>query len=54
MCIRDRLQTDNHASISSLEVFAGQMLFLTPTNSVKALKAIYCECDVEVQVNSER
>jgi len=50
------LQTDDHASTSSLSVcnFAGQMLFLAPTNSVKALKAIYCERDVEVQVNSER
>jgi len=26
-------------------IFAGQMLFLTPTNSVKALKAIIAEND---------
>jgi len=32
------LQTDNHASMSSLNFFTGQMLFLPP-NRVKALKA---------------
>jgi len=32
------LQTDNNTSTSSLN-FCGQMLFLPPTNSVKALKA---------------
>jgi len=40
--IAPRLQTDNHASTSSLNFFTGRMLFLTdakPTNSAKALKA---------------
>jgi len=38
----DHMQTictsDNHSNTSSL-IFTGRMLFLTPTNSVKALKA---------------
>jgi len=33
------LQTGNHASTSPLKFFTGRMLFLLPTNSVKALKA---------------
>jgi len=36
------LQTDNHASTSSLNFFTGWMLFLTP-NCIKALKAISTE-----------
>jgi len=32
------LQTDNHTNTSS-QIFTGLMLFLAPTNSVKALKA---------------
>jgi len=34
------LQTDNHArQITVIQFFTDRMLFLTPTNSVKALKA---------------
>jgi len=33
------LETDNHASTSSLKFFTSWMLFLTPTNSVKTLIA---------------
>jgi len=29
------LQTDNHASTSSLNFFTGQILFLIPTDSVR-------------------
>jgi len=33
-------QADNCTSNSTLNFFSGQMLFLMPTNSVRALKAV--------------
>ena len=39
MCIRDRLQTDNHASTSSLKFLRAGCPSCRPTDSVKALKA---------------
>ena len=35
------LQTDNHNNTSSFNFSTGQMLFLTPNNSVRALKALF-------------
>ena len=35
------LQTDNHASTSSLNFLTGRMPFLRPTNSINALKASF-------------
>ena len=44
------LQTDNHVSTSSLHIFTGWMLFLTPAYSVKALKAKLSSWACEKQI----
>jgi len=41
MQVRTPLQTDNHTSTQPLS-FTGRMPFLLPTNSVKALKTLFC------------
>jgi len=38
------LQTDNHASTSSLDFFAGQMLFLTPNEQCQSSEGKYMAC----------
>jgi len=42
------LKTDNHASTPPLIFFTGWMPFLSPTNSVKALKAKSTPCNRQI------
>jgi len=44
---RTSLQTDNHASTSSLKFLTGQMLFLMPNQqcqSTEGIQMLHCEC----------